>query len=116
MSIPISKVKEIRESLGMSYLVLFARDEKGLFHVASHGDSWSDAEEAAGFANNLKKHLGWPPELCNTKPLERICKNCSKYKTNYIPKRPDDKGYCVGHVGTKPKLDLDGCPMFESNC
>jgi hypothetical protein len=80
MTIPINTVKQIRESLGMTHLVIIARDKNGTSYVASHGDTWEDAKNAAYTANFIKRSLGWPDNLCQAEPLERICKNCTLYE------------------------------------
>lgn len=104
--IPIKKVKEIRESLGMTHLVLFARDKNNIFHVASHGETQMDANQSAQAANNLKKHLGWPEDLCNTKPLLRTCRNCNSY-------RPNNKECMLDEMAALPG---ETCTYFEPNC
>jgi hypothetical protein len=77
MTIPISKIKEAREILGLKYLVVYGLDEKGHEHVLTHGDEWDDAKRAAEHGNNLKRDwLDWPEELCNDRPLNRVCGNC----------------------------------------
>ncbi len=81
--ITIKQTKEIREKLGLNGIVIFGYDENLNQHVASHGKSGLDARQTAKFGNDLKKHLGWPKELCNTKPLERICQNCSFFQRGY---------------------------------
>lgn len=81
--ISISKVKEIREDLGATHLVIFAVDSDGEQHVATHGQSEKDAKQAADAGNNLKAALGWDIELCKSRPLPRICKNCQYWKVDY---------------------------------
>jgi len=66
----------------MTHIVVFSVDENGRQYVATHGKSEKDAQEAAIAGNNLKKALNWPVEDCNSKPLERICKNCSFYEVD----------------------------------
>lgn len=72
----ISDVKRIREDIGASHVVVFAI-VNGRSCVASHGRTEGEADEAATLANMLKRELEWPEELCNSKPIERICDNCA---------------------------------------
>ena len=81
--ISIRQCKDIRETLGMTHIVIFAVDQKGDQYMATHGDSRQHAREAAKAGNNLKKALGWPDNLCHDAPLQRICKNCAYYKPDY---------------------------------
>ena len=83
MNIAIKKVKQIREELGFIHLIIFGIDENGKQYVATHRLSKKDAKEAAEAGNRLKLCLGWPENLCRSKPLERICKNCEWYEPDY---------------------------------
>lgn len=83
MKIPIGTVKEIREQLGLTHLVIFGVEEDGTQHVATHGDTERQAREAAIAGNKLKASLGWPESLCKDKPLPRQCSNCVFYKPDY---------------------------------
>lgn len=82
--IPIKKAKQIRVELGLTHLVIFGITPDGIQHVATHGDSKLNANEAANAGNKLKKELGWPLDLCNSKPIERICENCEYWQRNEI--------------------------------
>jgi len=73
--IKIKEAKKIREKFEFSHLLLLGVDEDGTQHIATHGKSKTNAEEAATMGNQLKKKLGWPAKDCNTKPLERKCSN-----------------------------------------
>jgi len=86
--IKISELSGFRESIGMTHIVVFAVDAGGRQYVATHGETEKHAHEAASAGNNLKKSLSWPDNVCNSKPLERICKNCTYYK-------PDRGVYCA---------------------
>jgi hypothetical protein len=81
--ITISTVKSIRELLGATHLVLFAVDEEGNQHVATHGLTEADAKVAAQAGNNLKAALGWDSTLCKSQPLSRYCKNCAYWKVDW---------------------------------
>lgn len=82
-NITIAKAKAIREDLGATHLVIFAVAADGQQHVATHGDTKVHAREAAQGGNNLKTALGWPENLCQSKPLPRECKNCVFWKADY---------------------------------
>ena len=83
MKIKISKVKAIREELGLTHIIIFGIDESGVQHIATHGQTVKNAKEAAIAGNKLKKTLGWPENLCHDQPLDRICRNCYYYKPDY---------------------------------
>jgi hypothetical protein len=117
--IEISEAKAIRESLNVTHLVLFAVDANGAQHVATHGLTEKNATEAAEAGNNLKAALGWEAALCSSKPVQRICKNCTYYE-------PDFGTYCVngwskfgdtGHCMCAPEKvkveDSRKCALFE---
>ncbi len=78
--IPIAVAKRWREEVGATHLVVFAVDEDGSQHVATHGRTEADAAEAARAGNKLKAALGWPEGLCRAKPLERKCENCAYFE------------------------------------
>jgi len=80
MRIPIAKVKEWREQIDTTHLIVFAIGRDGKQHVATHGETEQNAKEAATAGNKLKGALGWPETLCRALPLERLCKNCVFYK------------------------------------
>jgi hypothetical protein len=81
--ISIKEVKQLRENFGFTHLVIFGISNDGKQHVATHGKTAVQAKEAAFMGNNLKKDLGWPSNLCNSKPLERICEYCSYWQRGY---------------------------------
>ena len=83
VKIEIAKVKEWREEIGATHLVVFAMCRNGRQYVATHGETEQNAQEAAKAGNKLKAALGWPEDLCHAKPLERVCKNCTFYKPDY---------------------------------
>lgn len=83
MRIPIATVKEIREQLGLTHLVIFGVESDGTQHIATHGDTEQQASEAATAGNRLKGSLGWPENLRKDKPLARQCANCVYYKPDY---------------------------------
>jgi len=83
MSIAISQAKSVMETLNATHVVIFAVSADGSQHVATYGKSKDNAREAAQAGNNLKAKLGWPVDLCNSSPMERICQNCDFYKPDY---------------------------------
>ncbi len=82
-SIKVSEAKAIREQLGMTHVVIFAVSEDGKQHVATHGLTRTNAQEAAKAGNKLKSVLGWPDDLCRSEPVRRTCENCVYYKPDY---------------------------------
>lgn len=83
MSIPISEAKRVLNDNDMAHVVIFAVSADGQQHVATFGKTRANARQAAEAGNKLKAALGWPGNLCNSVPLERICKNCDFYKPDY---------------------------------
>lgn len=122
MKISVAKAKEIREDLNATHLILFTIDGDGVQHVATHGLTEKDALQAAKAGNKLKKLLGWPEDLCKSKPVQRICKNCTYWKADYgmwcFNGWSDDgsRGWCrfePQHV----KTDKDNtCGFFTPDC
>lgn len=117
MSIKISEVKKIREDLNMTHIVIFAIDEKNYYHVATHGKTKVQAQEAAKAGNNLKKQLGFPLEDCKSKPLERICGNCDYWKRTHRPGYPVEKyGRCYYESNLINRNEDDrACNHLEPN-
>lgn len=113
-TITIADAKRIRETLGMARLIIFAADDQGNMHVATHGKTELDAAAAASAGNKLKHALGWPESLCNAQPLKRICGNCSKWAS----KDPTqilslDAGKCQRWPNFFPARTTNACPEFE---
>ena len=118
-NISIGTAKEIREQIGASHLVIFAVASDGTQHVATHGDTERNAREAAEAGNNLKRALGWDNSLCNAKPLERKCKNCTFYEADYGTycmngwSKNGDSGFCQLEP-VKTTVDAEQkCRYFE---
>jgi len=88
--ISIKTIEKIRKELGLTHLVIFGINCDGVQHVASDGASVSDAIEAATFGNKLKENPSRPKNLYNSKPLERLCKNCSFWQVKFKPTRRSD--------------------------
>lgn len=118
--IPIKAVKKIREDLQFTHLVLYGIDETGRQHICTHGKSKADARESAEAGNSLKKALKWPEDLCNSKPLERICKNCEFWKVrnyHYSERVPQYcEGNCYYSLIPASRIENDpACCHFEPN-
>lgn len=113
--ITIKETKEFREKFNLTHIVILGISEDGSQHVSTHGKTESNAKEAAKLGNELKEKLNWPKNLCNSKPLSRICENCSFYK---YPSHRDitygDEGKCM----VEPKQitrnrNAIACKFFE---
>lgn len=116
----VKKAKEIREQLDLRCIVLFGIDDDLGQHVISHGKDKINAVFAAEYANDLKEHLKWPKELCNAKPLKRICENCDYYRRNKV--EPGDRipsnwsGKCFLNPEAALRKEQDrACKYFEPN-
>ena len=118
-SISIAAVKSIRESLGATHLVIYAVDDDGRQHVATHGETERNASEAAKAGNRLKQAIGWPDDLCETSPLPRTCANCAFFKPDYGMwcfngwSGDGSTGHCLVEPGVKRVGKEHGCRHFE---
>jgi hypothetical protein len=122
MTISISQAKQIREQFGATHLVIFAIDPDGTQHVATHGLTEQNAQEAAKAGNKLKAALGWDDELCHARPLPRVCKNCTFFEKDYGVwcangwSGDGSTGWCQLEP-ERVKVDAKGkCRHFEPNC
>jgi hypothetical protein len=116
--IPIKKVKQIREDLNLSAIVIYGIDAEGREHVSTHGKMRLEASIAAELGNKLKKILDWPANKCNSKPLERICSHCEYWQRGYH--RPGDvilanqDGKCLYEPAKVLRYEKDtACGRFE---
>lgn len=67
--IPIQAAKNISSKYEYPEVVIFAYDlETGKQHVTTYGKSKEQCIDAAKAGNHLKRHLGWPENMCNAKP------------------------------------------------
>ncbi|MDD5551233.1 MAG: hypothetical protein PHS34_08240 [Candidatus Omnitrophica bacterium] len=67
--IPIKMAENISKESGYPEIVIFGYDPlTGRQHVTTYGQSKEQCKDAANAGNNLKKHLGWPDNLCHAKP------------------------------------------------
>lgn len=107
MNISVAKVKEIREQIGATHLILFAFGSDGEQNVSTHGLTEQHANEAAAYGNQLKKLLGWPGELCQSQPEQRADwnrKTVSQIKAQIAALREEGEDYA-------DRLDSTGwCP------
>lgn len=113
--ITIKETKEIREKFDLTHIVIFGISEDGTHHVCTHGRSEINAKEAAKLGNELKSKLSWPKNLCYSKPLERLCRNCSFYK---YPSHSDITYRIDGRCMVEPKSiaknsESIACKLFE---
>ena len=118
--ISIKKIKEVRESLELSHLVIYGVDEDGVKHIATHGKTIKDAKEAAEFGNTMRGKLSWPESTRDLVPLKRVCENCGKWR-RYNSTLDRTKSYENGKCFHEPKVvernDSDiACRYFEPNC
>ena len=68
-SVPISAAKQIAKDFEKDQVIIVCWDkEHGKTHVTTYGKTIDDCSQAAKGGNLVKKALGWPDELCHTKP------------------------------------------------
>ncbi len=113
--ITIAEAKKLREIVGATHLIAFIVMPDGEQHVVTHGKTEANAQQAADLGNNLKEKLGWPKEFCESKPLVRMCENCSYYKPPYHrPGSPSSgSGHCMWEPHQVPVSEKDKCHHFE---
>ena len=121
--IKISEAKRIREELGLTHIVIFGVDEKGVQHIATHGGTVQQAKEAAKAGDNLKSALGWPEDLRKSTPIERRHGNCHYYKPDYGIycfngwSGDGSTGWCqIDRDLVKVNGSDTACRHFEPNC
>ena len=74
--LPISAAKRLAEEYSLREVIIIARNEENdTAHVVTYGKSLEDCRLAAESGNNLKRHMGWPEELCNDVPARVKKKN-----------------------------------------
>lgn len=79
--IPIKVAKDIANEYGYNQIIIHGYDiESGTQSVCTYGKSQEDCDNAAKGGNTIKKLLGWPDDLCNTKPqrVKKRIKNINK--------------------------------------
>ena len=111
--ISIKEVKETREALGFQKIVILGIDNDFKQHVVTHGNTTKDADIAAKLGNDLKKVLKWPDDICNIKPLKRICGNC-----HFLQNAPVGEYKECAYEPMKAIRDEEdiSCCNFEPNC
>lgn len=87
--ISVADAKRIRKQLKLTHLVLLGKTKNSRQHVATSGETKVHAQEAAVMGNDLKLALSWPKQLCESKPLERVCNNCAFFRVD----EPDIKWF-----------------------
>ena len=111
--ISIKQAKETREALGFKQIVILGIDNDFKQHVVTHGDTSKDADIAAKLGNDLKKILKWPEEICNTKPLKRVCYNCHFLQVAPVGNYEECTYEPMKAIRTKEDIS---CCNFEPNC
>jgi len=67
--LPIKAAKEVSKKYNQDQVILVTFDRTdGLTHVVTYGKTLKDCEEAAIGGNLIKKFIGFPENLCNSKP------------------------------------------------
>lgn len=84
-------------------VVIFALDKDGNQKVTTYGKSVSDSRCAAAAGNALKKHLGWPDDLCHAKPADRTCGNCRFFEGKISFDDEWSDGGPIGNCMLEPK-------------
>ena len=70
--IHIEAAKRIANDYECQEVVIFAYDpESGDQHVTTYGKNYEQCVDAARAGNHPKNHLGWPEELCSSKPARQ---------------------------------------------
>jgi hypothetical protein len=119
--ITINQTKDIRKALDLSQIIILGISKDRTMHVSTHGETKADAREVAEMGNKLKTLLEWPKNLCNDKPLERICKHCSFFQYNYhVPGsriESNAEGKCMFNPEpTRRKEEDRACNNMEPIC
>lgn len=65
--IPIKAAKDVAEKLGLRQVILVAWDGEAT-HVVTYGQTVEDCKQAAEGGNVIKKAIGFPEEMTDTKP------------------------------------------------
>ena len=74
--LPISAAKKLAQEYSLREVIIIARNEHDdTAHVVTYGKSLEDCRLAAESGNNLKRHMGWPEELCSAMPSRLKRKN-----------------------------------------
>lgn len=71
--IPISDAKKIGTERGYTKVIIVAIDgETGIQSVCTWGKTQDDCESAAIGGNEVKRLMGWPEDMCSTKPARQV--------------------------------------------
>lgn len=109
----IKEIKKLRENLGFTHIVLLGIKEDGTHELSTHGKTITNANEAAILGNKVKEFIGWPPEFCKSKPLERVCGNCDYLQENRIRFDCSETKCMVAPQTIERKKDDRACEKFE---
>lgn len=67
--LPILALKKLAKEYGLRQVIVIAQNaDDTTVHVATYGRSIEDCKLAAESGNHLKRHMGWPDDLCNEVP------------------------------------------------
>jgi hypothetical protein len=73
--LPIACAKRLALGYGLRQVIIIALNaEDDTAHVVTYGKSLEDCRLAAEAGNNLKRHMGWPEELCAAEPARIVRK------------------------------------------
>jgi hypothetical protein len=71
-NLPVTAAATIAGQYGMRQVIIIALNaQDDTTHVVTYGKSEKDCRLAAEAGNNLKRHMGWPEDLCSAVP-ERL--------------------------------------------
>ncbi len=88
MRIPIKAAREIAKRYGLSQVVIWGKEDSASQHVTTYGRTIAQCSLAANFGNHLKRSLGWPEELCQTKPARVRARSRDK-RMRLLPEERD---------------------------
>ena len=67
--ITIAAARRLAAEFGLRQVILIGlNEEDDTAHVVTYGKTAEDCRLAAESGNNLKRHMGWPEELCSAVP------------------------------------------------
>ena len=71
-SLPISLAKQISKEREFSEIIIIGYNaETGMKVVTTYGRTTDDSIDAARTGNKIKKMLGFPDEMCHSKPYKQ---------------------------------------------
>jgi hypothetical protein len=67
--LPIAAAARLAAAYGLRQVIVIGLNaDDDTAHVTTYGTSPEDCRLAAESGNNLKRHMGWPEELCSAVP------------------------------------------------